>query len=119
MIEIEVAEIQVVVVLEKVVELEMVEVKDVQLMAVVEEVVEVKAADVLAMRLYLFKKFFFTCCKVDILLPHGLARAFTDSFNLLQFVQQPARAVHCSHLRLLTAAVTGGKGTEFSGLDNI
>ncbi len=109
--EIEVAEIQVVVVLEEVVEVEMVKVKDVQLVAVV------KAVEVLVMKLHLFKKFFFTCCKVDILLPHGLTRALTNRFNLLQLIQQPARAVYCSQLRLLTAAVTGGKGTELSGLD--
>ncbi len=95
----------------------MVKVKDIQLVAVVEAVIEVEASEVLVMKLHLFKKFFFTCCKVDILLPHGLTRAFTNCFHLLQLVQQPARAVYCSHLRLLTAAVTGGKGTELSGLD--
>ncbi len=59
--------------------------------------------------MHLLKKLLLVCCKVDVLLTHGLPRALAYSLNLLQFIQQPARAVRCTHLRMLAAVVAGGE----------
>jgi hypothetical protein len=59
--------------------------------------------------MHLLKKLLLVCCKFDVLLTHGLARTLAYSFNLLQLIQQPARAVRCTHLRMLATAVAGGK----------
>ncbi len=58
--------------------------------------------------MHLLKKLLLVCCKFDVLLTHGLPRALAYSLNLLQLVQQPARAVRCTHLRILAAVVAGG-----------